>query len=64
MPADCQPRTTVVLHRFLPGVGWQDPETVDDAVTTSTIVGLGYASDDLLVMWERSNGDAYAKTVP
>lgn len=62
--ANCQPRNTVLLHRFLPGVGWQDPETVDAAVTTGTLLGLGYAGDDLLVMWERSNGDAYAKAVP
>lgn len=57
VPADCTSRTVVRVHRFAPGSGWSEPEIVDETPAISFVTALGYAGNDLLVLWQRRPGE-------
>jgi len=64
VPPDCTPRTSVRVHRLVPGSGWAAPEVVDDAPAISSLLALGYAGPDLLVLWQRgAAGATYAASL-
>jgi len=65
VPADCTARTLVRVHHLGAGSNWSEPEIVDDAAALSSVTALGYAGDDLLVLWQRGPREAtYAVSLP